>query len=357
MSAAENDGAVASPNGRRRRLRLALMLGGVVVVLVGAAIVWLRSGRFVTTDDAYVQAARATISSNVAGQVTEIAVHDNEFVHRGDVLFRLDDRPYRIAVDEARAKLANTRLQMSAGGAAYHQQLALVQSAEDKLGFQEKEFARIEKLRASGIATVAQFDATERDLVEARHEVVSAQQQAASVHALIGDDAHREEHPMLLQLKAELERAELNLSYTTITAPYDGIVTKVEQLQPGDSIGVAAPVFALISTRDVWVEANFKESQLAYMRAGQPATVEIDTYSGREFKAHVASIAPGTGSQFSALPPENATGNWVKVVQRLPVRLELDQPELDLPMHSGLSAVVEVDTGHRRELPWFGAHR
>jgi len=358
MNATANGVEAPTPaNGRRKRLRRALMLGGIVVVLVGAAIVWLRGGRFVSTDDAYVQAARATISSNVAGQVTAIDVHDNQFVHRGDVLFRLDDRPYRIAVDEARAKLANTRLQMSAGRAAYHQQIALAQSAEDKLRFQEKEFGRIEKLRRAGIATAAEFDATQRDLVDAQHDVVSANQQAASVHALIGDEGDREQHPMLLQLKAELDRAELNLSYTTIRAPYDGIVAKVEELQVGDSIAAAAPVFALISTSDVWIEANFKENQLAYMRAGQPATIEIDTYRGKDLKAHVASIAPGTGSEFSALPPENATGNWVKVVQRLPVRLELDEPEPDLPMHTGLSAIVEVDTGHRRELSWFGAHR
>jgi len=358
VSATATEAVAPAVNGStRKRIRVPLMLAGIVLVLAGATYVWIKGGRFVSTDDAYVQAARATISSNVAGQVAEIAVHDNQFVHRGDVLFRLDDNAYRIAVDEARAKLANVRLQMSAGRAAYHQQLVLISSAEDKLDFQQKEFARIEKLRKAGIATAAEFDATQRDLVEAQHDVVSARQQAASVHALIGDEGDREQHPMLLQLKAELERAELNLSYTTITAPYDGIVTKVEQLQPGDSIVAAAPVFALISTHDVWVEANFKENQLKYMRAGQPATVEIDTYHGRTLKAHVASIAPGTGSQFSALPPENATGNWVKVVQRLPVRLELDQPEPDLPMHAGLSATVEVDTGHRRELPWSAAHR
>jgi membrane fusion protein (multidrug efflux system) len=335
---------------RRTRWRWSLMTLGVVVVAVGALIAWLAGGRFVSTDDAYVQAARSTISSNVAGQVAAIAVRDNQRVHRGDVLFQLDAAPFRIAVEEAKAKMLNAGLQMDAGRAAYQQQIALIRSAEDNVVLQQKEFDRIAELRKTGIATASQYDQAEHTLVAARQQVASLKQQAASVKALLGDYPSRSEHPMILQLQAELDRAELNLSYTTIRAPDDGIVTKVEQLQLGDTISAGAAVFALISTRDVWVEANFKENQLAYMRTGQPATVEVDTYRGREFNAHVASLAPGTGSQFRALPPENATGNWVKVVQRLPVRLELDASDPELPMHTGLSATVKVDTGHRRTL-------
>ena len=335
---------------RRAHWRWSLMALGVVVVVVGALIVWLRGGRVVSTDDAYVQAARSTISSNVTGQVATILVKDNQRVHRGDVLFQLDDASFRIAVEEATAKIASAGLQMDAGRAAYQQQVALISSAQDNLVLQQKEYDRIAELRKSGIATASQFDQAEHALVAARQQVVSLQQQAASVKALLGNYPSRSEHPMMLQLQAELDRARLNLSYATIRAPDDGIVTKVEQLQVGDTISAGAPVFALISTRDVWVEANFKEDQLTYMRTGQPATVEVDTYRGQEFKAHVASLSPGTGAQFTALPPENATGNWVKVVQRLPVRLELDATDGDLPLHTGLSATVQVDTGHRRRL-------
>ncbi|HVT34641.1 MAG TPA: HlyD family secretion protein, partial [Nevskiaceae bacterium] len=183
-------------------------------------------------------------------------------------------------------------------------------------------------------------------LDSAQQQVNAAQQQAASVLAMLGGDADvaADEHPSVKQAQAELDKAQLDLSYTRITAPDDGIVTKVEQLQAGDAIAAGTPVFALISTHDVWVEANFKESQLTHMQAGQPAEIRIDTYPGRRFRAHVASIAPGTGSQFSALPAENATGNWVKVVQRLPVRLELENAPAELPLHTGLSADVEVDT-------------
>lgn len=333
------------------RLRMPLMTAGVLVVIAAAGAMYLLGGRYMTTGNAYVQAARASISSNVAGQVAEIAVRDNQPVHRGDVLFKLDDKPYRIAVAEAQAKLGNARLQVGAGKAAYRQQLASVRSAQATLNYEQTEFDRQKTLLASGIASQAQFSKAQNALDTARQQVIVAQQQADSVLTmLVGNaDLDPDQHPAVQQAKAELDRAELNLSYTTITAPDDGIVTKVEQLQVGDFINAASPVFALMSTRDIWVEANFKEDQLTYMRPGQSATVAIDTYPGRKFAAKVVSLAPGTGSQFSALPPENATGNWVKVVQRVPVRLRLEQTgNIDMPLSSGMSASVEVDTGHSR---------
>ncbi len=354
------DGATGATDSRSRaeRLRLPLMLGGVLVVALGAGLFWLLGGRTMTTDDAYVQAARASISSNVSGQVIEVAVHDNQRVRQGDLLFRLDDAPYRIAVAEAQAKLGTTRLQVVAGKAAYQQQLASLRSAQDTLAYQQREYDRQKKLLASGIASQAQFDQAQHALDAARQSAAGAQQQAASVLAMLDGkpDLDPDQHPSVQQAQAELDRARLSLSYTRIVAPYDGIVAKVEQLQPGDHINAAAPVFALISTRDVWIEANFKEDQLTYMRPGQSAEVKIDTYSGKSFRAKVASLSPGTGSQFSALPPENATGNWVKVVQRLPVRLELEDADPSLPLHTGLSATVEVDTGHRRSLFGGGQH-
>jgi membrane fusion protein, multidrug efflux system len=172
------------------------------------------------------------------------------------------------------------------------------------------------------------------------------------LRALGGEpDLPIDRHPNVQQAQAELDRARLNLSYTVIVAPIDGIVTRVEQLQVGDYINAASPAFALVSTHDVWVEANFKEDQLAHMRPGELGQVRIDAYSGRTFTARIASVSPGTGSEFSLLPPENATGNWVKVVQRLPVRLELEGPLP--PLRSGLSAWVRVDTQYQRRL--FGA--
>ena len=348
MSTTPTAASNGSPS-RGERLRLPLMALGVIIVVAGVIYFWITGGRYMSTDDAYVQAARATISSNVAGRVTEIKVHDNQRVHRGDVLFQLDDQPYRIAVQEAEAKLGSVRLQITAGKATYRQEQAALRTAQDTLAYQQKEYARQKSLLASGISSQAQFDQAQHALDTARQQITSAQQQLASVLVMLNGNADIDpaQHPLVQQAQAELDRARLNLSYTTITAPDDGVVAKVEQLQVGDYINAANPVFALISTRDVWIEANFKENQITHMRPGQRASIKIDTYPDHDFAAHVVSIAPGTGSQFSALPAENASGNWVKVVQRVPVRLELDKPEADLPMHTGLSAVVEVDTGKR----------
>ena len=333
------------------KLRLPLMAVGVIVVIAGALYFWITGGRYISTDDAYVQAARATISSNVAGRVIAIKVRDNQRVHRGDVLFQLDDQPYVIAVQSAEAKLGTTRLQLSSGKSTYRQQQAALHNAQDTLAYQQKEYARQKSLLASGISSQAQFDQAQHAVNSAQQQLASAQQQLASVLAMLDGkpDIDPAQHPSVQAAQAELDRAKLNLSYTTTTAPDDGIVAKVEQLQVGDYINAANPVFALISTRDVWIEANFKEDQITHMRAGQTASVKIDTYPDHHFTARVVSMAPGTGSQFSALPAENATGNWVKVVQRVPVRLELDQHDDNLPMHTGLSVVVEVDTGKHHD--------
>src|SRR6266446_3515176 len=208
------------------------------------------------------------------------------------------------------------------------------------------EYDRQTRLLASGIASQAQFDQAAHALDAARQQVANVQQQIGVALANLGGDPNiaPERHPLVAQAQAALDRAQLNLSYTVISAPTDGVVAKVEQLQVGDTIAASAPVFVLVSTRDVWIEANFKEVQLARMRPGQTATVEIDRYPGRRFSAEVTSVSPSTGSQFSMLPPENATGNWVKVVQRVPVRLQLTQVDAGFLLQAGLSANVTVDT-------------
>jgi membrane fusion protein (multidrug efflux system) len=336
----------------RRQLRLPLMVLGPVVVAIIAGWFYLTGGRYESTDDANVQTARVDISANVAGRVMELDVRDNQAVNKGDVLFRLDDAPFRIAVDEAAAQLASARLQVETLKANYRQREAELASAHDTQAFQQREFDRQQRLLGSGIASQSQVDRALHARDEARTGVAGAQQQIGAVVASLGGNPGiaPDRHPAVQQAQALLDKAKLNLSYTVITAPSDGVVTRVEQLQVGSYINASAPVFALVSSGNPWIDANFKEDQLTHMRVGQPASIKIDTYPGKVFDGRVASVSPGTGSQFSALPPENATGNWVKVVQRLPVRIEIDRPDPAFPLHGGLSANVSVDTGYQRHL-------
>jgi membrane fusion protein (multidrug efflux system) len=346
--------AVRARPGRslRQRLRLPLMLAGPLVVLIAASWWYLTSGRYVSTDDAYVQAARTMISTDVAGRVVAVEVGDNQRVNKGQVLFRLDDRPFRIAVEEAQAMLAAARLQIEAMKATYRQKLAELRSAQDTLSYQQREFERQRQLATSGVAARATYDQVQNALQQAEHKVTSTQSDANNILAQLGGDANTptDQHPTVQRAQAALDKAQLNLSYTVVKAAESGIVTKVEQVQVGSYVSASTPVFSMMSDR-IWVEANFKETELTHMRQGQDATVEIDTYPEAQCRGKLVSLSPGTGLTFSLLPPENATGNWVKVVQRLPVRLSLECTPSDLPLHAGLSATVEVDTQHRR--PWL----
>ncbi len=334
----------APTRSRRERLRLPLMWGVPLLLLAAGLYVYLTSGRYESTDDAYLRAAQVAISANVSGRVGQVDVHDNQQVRRGQVLFRLDDRPFRIAVEAARARLQGARLQVATLKADYRQRLADLRSAQSALDYAGREYRRDSRLLASGIASRSQLDKALLARSEAQQRVAAAKEQITAALARLGGrpDIPVNTHPLVEQARAALDRALLELSYATVKAPADGIVTGVEHLQVGGYLPAATAAFVLVSTHDVWVEADFKEDQLAHMHRGESATVDIDAYPGRTFRAVVASITPGTGAQFSVLPPQNATGNWVKVVQRLDVRLHLDGK---LPaVRSGLSAAVTVDT-------------
>ncbi|WP_248805564.1 HlyD family secretion protein [Pseudomonas sp. MWU13-2100] len=336
----------------RERLRPLLMVGVPVLFAAVGYARYLAGEPYVTTDNAYARVAKASVNARVSGQVVEIAVEDNQPVRKGQVLFRIDPQPLQIAVNRAEAQLSVARLRIQGLKANYRQQQAELQSARELAGFDQKEFARKQALLATEFVSRALYERADTDLKVARQHVASIEQQIAStVVALNGNpDIEVDSHPAIREAKAQLDEARLYLSYATVYAPDDGIVAKVDDLQVGNHVSSGAPAFALLSRR-VWVEANFRETEVSHMHPGQAATIRIDTYPGHAFKAHVTSMSPGAGADFALLPPENATGNWVKVVQRVPVRLELDQADPDLPLFSGTSATVRVDTGYRS--PWW----
>jgi membrane fusion protein (multidrug efflux system) len=337
--------------GRNRRL---LLIGGPAIIVVGALIFYLTTGRYVSTDDAYIQAARADISTEVSGRIVEIDVRDNQLVHRGEVLFRLDTPAFNIAVADARAQLAAAMIKVPSLEAVYRQRLADEAAAKSTLDYDQREFARQTELQGQGISSRAQLDQAKNNFQSAQQQLAAAEQQAASALADLGGDADAPSAklPLVRQAQAALDHALLQLSYTVVHAPMDGIVAKVEQIQVGDHVNAATPLFALMSSSDMWVEANFKETDLTYMRPGQRATFSVDAYPGRTFTGRVLSTSPGTGSSFSLLPPENSSGNWVKVVQRLPVRLSIDNTG-EVPLAAGMSVEAEVDTEHHRALAFW----
>lgn len=343
------------PNTWMARHRRLMLIAGPAVVVVAGIIFYLLGGRYASTDDAYIQAARVQISCNVSGRVSEVDVHDNQAVHAGDVLFRIDPRPFQIAIQDAEAHLAGAKLKVQALEAAYRQRQADENAARNTIAYRQDDFNRKKKLAADGITSQAQLDQAAHELDVARQGLIAATQQTASALAELGGDtsAPIDSRPAVREAQAALDRARLNFSYTTVHAPLDGIVTKVEQLQVGDYINAVVPLFALVSQQDMWVEANFKETDLAYMRPGQRATFTVDAFPGVRFTGKVQSTSPGTGASFSLLPPENSSGNWVKVVQRLPVRLSIDRGSTDLPLAAGMSVVAEVDTQHHRSLAFW----
>ena len=344
----EKTGAARKP----RNLRRILMVLGPAVVLAGSLFAYMAGGRYVSTDNAYVHAGKLTVATDVSGIVADVAVHESQRVSKGQVLFTLDQEPFRIALAGAEANLGTVRNQIVTQQATYRQRLAQIEQAKTDIGFFEIAAQRQQDLLKRGVSAQATYDQAKRDLDTARERLLVAQSDADAALAQLGGraDAPIEQNANYLAAQAQVDKARRDLNHTTVVAPMPGIVTNVDALLPGEYLPAAQPAFSLVSTQDVWVEANPKESDLANLKPGDKATVSIDAYPGREWQATVTSLAPATGAEFSVLPAQNATGNWVKVVQRVPIRLNVEMPDGAPPLRTGMSAFVEIDTGHHRQL-------
>jgi membrane fusion protein (multidrug efflux system) len=333
-----------------RRFRREFLIGGPVVTICGIAALYCLGGRYVTTDDAYVQGARGDISANVAGRVAEIDVHENEAVRKGRILIRLDPGPFDLAVHDAEAQLAIARAHVQGLKAVYRERLETVKAQEFTSRFRQQSFERQSRLAVDRIVSKAQLENSAHDLALARQAAISSRHGVEEALAELNFDPEGpiDRNPIVIQSAVNLARAKLELSYATIRAPFDGVVTKVDAVQIGDQISSRAPIFALVSKSRLWIEANFKETELKYIKKGQSAELEIDALPDVKITGYVESFSPGTGSSFSILPPENSSGNWVKVVQRLPVRLLIDKGMITERLASGMSVTVSIDTGARR---------
>ncbi len=337
---------------RRPLLRRLLLVGGPVVAAVVALYLYLHGGRYIASDNAYVHADKLTVAPEVAGSVVEIAVHDNEAVAVGQLLCRLDDSAYRLAVDEARAQVEAARTEIATLRSTYRQKLAQIAEATEQADYAGRELERQQALASGDVATAAELDRARHAAEAARHRLEVLRQDAATVLAQLGGDPDQPEERFarIAAARARLATAERNLAKTVLRAPLAGIATNVSNVAPGKYLAAGQPVFSLVSSGRTWIEANLKETELTYVKVGDPVTLEIDAYHGVVWRAKVAAIGPATGAEFALIPAQNASGNWVKVVQRIPVRLEVETNDAAHPLRAGMSAEVEIDTGHVRHL-------
>ncbi|MDY0013992.1 MAG: HlyD family secretion protein [Rhodocyclaceae bacterium] len=334
-----------------QRLKRRLLLGVVpALFLGGVAVIYLAGGRYVETDNAYVKADKVPVSADVSATVKEVLVVENQAVVAGQPLFRLDPAAFRIAVGKAEAKLGQVRAELEALKASYREKQYEIALARTRHAFALKAQQRQADLLSKNFVSPAGFDDAKQNADLAAQQIPALEQDLKRIaETLAGNvDAPVERHPSYLAALAELEQARLDAERVEVRAALAGIVSKPPQ--PGQYISVGDTAMALVVSGRPWIEANFTETELTHIRPGQPATVRLDTYPGVVWKGVVDSLSPATGAEFSLIPAQNATGNWVKIAQRVPVRIRLDDASEQPPMRVGLSAVVEVDTGHRRKL-------
>jgi membrane fusion protein (multidrug efflux system) len=324
-----------------------------LVAAIAGFTFYLNGGRYVTTDDAYVGAQKVLITSDVSGKIITVTVKEGQQVSTGDTLFQIDPVPFQLAVAQARAKLEDAKTShgnLVANVALYSQTLDIVNAG---IALKQRDVERKNSLVKSLAGSQLDLDNSATALVtaQAQRQLVT-QQRSNSLTQLLGNpDLPLEQFPAYMQAKAALDDAQRNLDLTTVRAPMNGVATQVEQIQLGRFVMAGAPVFSVIDISSPWVDANPKESDFTYVAVGQSVTLDVDAFPNHVFKGTVGSLSPGTGAQFAILPPQNATGNFVKVVQRVPVRIYFDKDDKFVrKLKAGMSVYATIDTNHRRSL-------
>ncbi|HET7848184.1 MAG TPA: HlyD family secretion protein [Pseudolabrys sp.] len=334
----------------RKRLRMILLVVLPLIALLTGTGIYLSGGRYISTDNAYVGAQKVLITPDISGKVIHVAVREGQHVNPGDELFKLDPQPYRLVLQQAQAKLDAARSSYDKLKTTLNSLTTLAELAQKNVDLKQRDLDRKMQLVKSQAGSQADVDTAASAMVTAKLQAqFTKQQRESTLNQLLGNpNLPLDEFPEYAQAKAAVADAERNLNLTTVRAPISGIATQVDNIQLGRFIAAGSPVFSIIDDQNPWVDANPKETDITYLRVGQKATLEVDSFPNHTFTGTVVSVSPGTGAQFSILPPQNATGNWVKVVQRVPVRIAFDKDEDTHLLRAGMSVVVSIDTHHSR---------
>ncbi|MDG2205226.1 MAG: HlyD family secretion protein [Alphaproteobacteria bacterium] len=349
----KNAAPETAPTQRKRRfLRFVFLLVVPVFAVYGAAQYYLASGGSIDTDNAYVKARLHNLSSEIDGRVQFVLVKENERVKTGQTIIELDPEPYEIAIRAAQANLAAIHQDLKSLRSEYRRSSVDIALAKKRIAYLTTRYERQKKLRATGVSSIARLDEAAFQLQIAEQELRSAQEQRRKLLTDLGGDpaAVKDTHPDVQRATAEVERAQLDLRRTQIVAPADAVVARIKS-EPGEVVEAMEPIVLLVDQNDIWIEANLKETKLTHIRVGQEAEIIVDAYPDATWRARVESIAPATGAEFALLPPQNASGNWVKVVQRLPIRLSVIDPRQSLALRAGMTATVSIETSHKPQLP------
>lgn len=324
--------------------RLALMISVPALLAIGCVAYFLVTAQYVSTENAYIRQDKVSVSAEVGGRIVEVAVRENQPVTRGQLLFRVDPEPFELAVQEAEAAVATAEAQLEVLQIAFQTSSVDIENALEDVAYFEEEYQRQLRLQATSVTTDAAIKAAKHALAEARAKLASARADKVKAKAALSTgDSDSRVYPALRAAQAQLKQARLNLSRTDVRAPVDGVVSQADRLQVGQHMMPALPALSIIKNNTSWVEANFKETDLTDLRINQPATLRVDAFPDLQLHGSIESIGGGTGSEFSILPAQNASGNWVKVTQRIPVRIAIKE-QLARPLIAGLSVYVRVDT-------------